>query len=79
MRTSRRVIGVALAAAGTVLLLAAPAAAHVESDPDRIKPGKDARVTFTAEHGCDDSPDDRMTFRIPKDVDRTPAPSIRTA
>jgi hypothetical protein len=36
MRTSRRVIGVAVAAAGTVLVLAAPAAAHVEPDPSRI-------------------------------------------
>jgi periplasmic copper chaperone A len=68
MRTSRRVIGVAVAAAGTVLAFAAPAAAHVEPDPSRIKPGKDARVTFTAEHGCEDSPTTGMTFRIPKNV-----------
>jgi uncharacterized protein YcnI len=68
MRTSRRVIGVAVAAAGAVLMLAAPAAAHVEADPSRVKPGKQVTVVFAAEHGCDESPTTGMTFRVPKGV-----------
>jgi uncharacterized protein YcnI len=73
MRTSRRIIGAAVAAAGAVLVVAAPAAAHVEPDPDRVKVGKEATVTFTAEHGCDDSPTTGVTIRVPKGVtDATP-------
>jgi uncharacterized protein YcnI len=68
MRTSRRVIGVALAATGAVLLIASPAGAHVEPDPNRVKPGKEATVTFTAEHGCEESPTTGMTLRVPKGV-----------
>ncbi len=68
MRRSRRVIAVAAVASGAVLMVAAPAAAHVEADPSRVKPGKEAEVTFTAEHGCEDSPTTGMTFRIPKGV-----------
>jgi uncharacterized protein YcnI len=61
-------MGVAGAAAGLVLLVAAPAAAHVEPDPSRVKPGKEVTVTFTAEHGCDESPTTGMTFRVPKGI-----------
>lgn len=60
-------MGVAVVA-GTVLLVAAPAGAHVEPDPSRVKPGREVTVTFTAEHGCDESPTTGMTFRIPKGV-----------
>jgi uncharacterized protein YcnI len=59
---------VAAVAAGAVLLVAAPAAAHVEPEPNRVKPGKEATVEFTTEHGCEGSPTIKMTFRVPKGV-----------
>jgi uncharacterized protein YcnI len=64
-----------LVGAGALLLAAGPAAAHVEPDPARVKPGKTATVGFTPEHGCDDSPITSMRFRIPKGAtDATPEP-----
>ncbi len=68
MRTCRRIIGVAAAAGGAVLLVAAPAAAHVEADPSRVKPDKEATVEFVPEHGCDESPTTGMAFKVPKGV-----------
>ena len=66
MRTTRRVAVITLAA-GTTLLLAATAAwAHVEPDPNRVKPGKEVTVEFTPEHGCGDSVTTEMEFRVPK-------------
>jgi uncharacterized protein YcnI len=66
MRTTRRVATVALTTAGAVLLAAGPALAHVEADPNRVKPGKKATVEFTPEHGCGDSVTTEMQFRVPK-------------
>lgn len=81
MRTSRRVTAVVLGAAGALVLAAGPAFAHVEADPARVKPGKQATVEFTPEHGCDDSVTTEMDFRVPKGVtDATPeAPDGWTA
>jgi uncharacterized protein YcnI len=73
MRTSRRIAGVVLVATGAIVLTAGPAFAHVEADPDRVKPGKEATVEFEPEHGCGDSVTTEMEFRIPKGVtDATP-------
>jgi uncharacterized protein YcnI len=51
-----------------VVLTAAPAAAHIEPIPSRVEPGDDAVVSFTVEHGCDESPTTKLTFKIPKGV-----------
>ena len=56
----------ALAVLAALLLATTAAWAHVESDPNRVKPGKKATVEFTPEHGCGDSVTTRMTFRVPK-------------
>jgi hypothetical protein len=66
MSTTRRVAVVVLAAAGALLLAAGPAFAHVEADPNRVKPGKKATVEFAPEHGCGDSVTTRMDFQVPK-------------
>ena len=68
MRTSRRVAGLALGVAGLVVLVAGPAAAHVQPDPNQVKPGKLATVEFSPEHGCKGSPTTRMSFLVPKGV-----------
>ena len=66
LRTTRRVATVALIAAGALLLAAGPAFAHVEADPNRVKPAKLATVEFTPEHGCGESVTTEMQFRVPK-------------
>lgn len=65
----RRRLQVVLCISGLALLLmAVPAAAHIEPDPSRIKPGTRVTVAFKVEHGCDASPTIKMTFKIPKGV-----------
>ena len=66
MPPTRRLVAVAIAAVGAVLLVAGPAFAHVEPDPSRVKPGKKATVEFTPEHGCGESVTTRMIFKVPK-------------
>ncbi len=66
MPSTRRLVAMAIAAAGAVLLVAGPAFAHVEPDPSRVKPGKKATVEFTPEHGCGESVTTRMVFKVPK-------------
>jgi uncharacterized protein YcnI len=66
MPSTRRLVAVAIAAAGMVLLVAGPAFAHVEPDPSRVKPGKRVTVEFAPEHGCGESVTTRMTFKVPK-------------
>jgi periplasmic copper chaperone A len=68
MRTHRRVAVIALMATGALFLVAAPALAHVEPDPTRVKPGKKATVEFTPEHGCGESVTTQMDFQVPKGV-----------
>jgi uncharacterized protein YcnI len=66
MHTPRRATVVALIAAGALVSAIGPAAAHVEPDPTTVKPGTAVTIAFTPEHGCDQSPITKMTFRIPK-------------
>ena len=68
MRSTRRVATVVLTAAGAVMFAAGPALAHVEPDPNRVKPGKEATVEFAPEHGCGESVTTEMEFRVPKAV-----------
>jgi uncharacterized protein YcnI len=75
MDTPRRAAVAAAIAAGALVLTIGPAAAHVEPEPARVKPGKAVIVAFTPEHGCDDSPITKMTFRVPKGAqDAAPEP-----
>ncbi|HEY8218033.1 MAG TPA: hypothetical protein VIH82_12935 [Acidimicrobiia bacterium] len=68
MHTTRRIVVVALAATAAMLLAAGPAWAHVEPDPNRVKPGKKVTVEFTPEHGCGKtkSVTTQMDFQVPK-------------
>ena len=72
----KRAVVLAGLTVGAVVVAAAPAFAHVEADPTRVKPGKSATVEFTPEHGCgDDSPTIKLTFQVPKGVpDAEPVP-----
>jgi uncharacterized protein YcnI len=71
----RRTVITCTVAAAALFVLAAPAAAHVEAEPNRVKRGKTATVEFVPEHGCDDSPIVEMAFKIPKGVtDVQPVP-----
>ncbi|MEX2269010.1 MAG: DUF1775 domain-containing protein [Acidimicrobiia bacterium] len=63
---SRRSIVVSVLALGALLLACAPAAAHVEPDPNRVEPGDAVTVAFLVTHGCDESPTVKLTFKIPK-------------
>jgi uncharacterized protein YcnI len=65
----KRAVVMAALTVGAVVVAAAPAFAHVEVDPSRVKPGKSATVEFSPEHGCgDDSPTVKLTFQVPKGV-----------
>jgi uncharacterized protein YcnI len=68
MRTTRRVAVASVATAATFLLAAGTAWAHVEPDPNRVKPGKKVTVEFTPEHGCGESVTTQMDFAVPKQV-----------
>jgi uncharacterized protein YcnI len=68
MHMTRRVVVVSLAVGATMLVSTTAAWAHVEADPNRVKPGKKTTVEFAPEHGCDDSVTTRMVFRVPRAV-----------
>jgi periplasmic copper chaperone A len=75
MHSPRRAAVAFIVGAGALLAIAGPAAAHVEPDPSRVKPGKTTTVGFTPEHGCKESPIISMKFRIPKGASEvTPEP-----
>jgi periplasmic copper chaperone A len=61
-----RLVVVASTTLGALVLAAGPAFAHVEPDPNRVKPDKKATVEFTPEHGCAESVTTRMVFQVPK-------------
>jgi len=75
MKSRRRTAVAAAIAAGALMMTIGPAGAHVEPDPTSVKPGKAVTVAFTPEHGCDDSPITKMTFRVPRGArNATPEP-----
>lgn len=55
-------------AAASALLLAAPAAAHVEPEVSVVPAGSVADVQFTVEHGCEGSPTVKLEFQVPASV-----------
>ena len=68
---------VAAASAAMLVLVAGPAAAHIEPRPSTVKPGKTATVAFNVEHGCGTSPTTQLTFKIPRHVSNV-APVAKT-
>jgi len=65
----RRAVALVGMTAGALVVAAAPAFAHIEVEPARVKPGRSVTVEFSPEHGCgEDSPTTRMTFRVPRGV-----------
>src|SRR5581483_12275382 len=65
---------IAITAAFIVVgVVATVAAAHIEPEPSRVKPGATVTVAFNAEHGCDQSPTIKLTFKIPKGATKVAA------
>src|SRR5581483_5107720 len=58
---------IAITAAFIVVgMVSTVAAAHIDPEPSRVKPGATGTVAFHVEHGCDQSPTIKLTFKIPK-------------
>ncbi len=65
-RLARVLVPSALVA--VVFLVAGPASAHIDADPLAAQAGTRATISFTVEHGCDNSPTTSLAFRIPTGV-----------
>lgn len=55
-------------AVGALVLLAAPAGAHVSPDTEEVAAGGRATVAFATSHGCEESPTNEMAFEIPEQI-----------
>ncbi len=55
-----------LAAAGILVAMAAPAAAHISPEETTVPAGSFTSVTLTVPHGCDDSPTRELAVQIPE-------------
>lgn len=55
-------------ALGALVLTGGRAGAHIEPDPNQVKPGERAIVDFKVEHGCGTSPTIKLTFQVPRGV-----------
>lgn len=58
----------AAAAIGVALCIAAPASAHIHTDPEEVKAGTSNEVGFIIEHGCDGSPTIQVELQLPDGV-----------
>lgn len=63
-RTLRRAVGAAATTAGLLVVLAAPASAHVDAS-GASSPGGATTVTFTFDHGCGTSPTTSLRVQLP--------------
>ncbi len=54
-----------------VLLIAGPAAAHVDPNPSEIPEGDATTVALGIEHGCDESPTTAVAVQLPDEVEAT--------
>lgn len=54
--------------AGTVLLGAAPASAHVTVTPSSTAAGSSSVLSFSVGHGCDGSPTKQIAIQVPEDI-----------
>lgn len=64
-RPAFRRTAVPIAAAGAIVLLAAPAFAHVTMDVTESAVGAYTVATFSVPHGCDGSPTTRIAIKVP--------------
>ncbi len=68
MISPRKLVISAATAAGALVLLAAPALAHVEVEPTQVEPGSTSPLLFTIEHGCSESPTIKVEMQLPAGV-----------
>jgi len=68
MRKIVRVLPPLGVAAGALVLLAAPAGAHVSPDQEEVAAGGRATVNFATSHGCEEAPTNAMVFEIPEQI-----------
>ena len=61
------------AALGLVVLMAAPASAHVTVTPTDTAAGAYTVLTFSVGHGCDGSPTTRIAIQIPEGINSVSA------
>jgi uncharacterized protein YcnI len=74
MRKTVRALGALGAATGGMLLMAAPASAHITPDKDEVAADSFSDVTLTVPHGCDESPTKQLTIEVPEQLNEvTPA------
>jgi uncharacterized protein YcnI len=66
-RPTRLVAGTLAAGVG-VLVLGAPAGAHVFAEETEVAAGAFSQVTITVPHGCEGSPTTQLEIQIPDDV-----------
>jgi uncharacterized protein YcnI len=66
-------VRLAPAAAAALILMSAPAAAHVVARPSQAPAGSDQTVSFFIEHGCNGSPTVRVRVRLPEGVENAKA------
>lgn len=66
-RRARLAVGVATAAL-LLLLIAAPASAHVTANPGEVTAGDHAVISLRVPHGCDGSPTTSVSVQIPDTV-----------
>ncbi len=64
----RRIALPAAGAAGALALAVAPASAHVTVTPSTTAAGSYAVLTFSAGHGCDDSPTTTIAIDLPEEI-----------
>jgi uncharacterized protein YcnI len=64
MRTPRRILTALVVGAGTILALAAPAAAHADATAEAAPQGR-TQVTIALEHGCDANPTTGLRVSLP--------------
>lgn len=68
MKLFSRVSATTAFAAVVLVVLALPAAAHIDPDPRAAQVGTTATIAFNVEHGCGDSPTTALAFKLPAGV-----------
>ena len=64
----RRFATLAVVTLATLVVLAGPAFAHLEAQPESVAANSTATIGFNVEHGCDGSPTIELQIKIPSGV-----------
>lgn len=64
-RSARPIVGLGVAVSA-VVMLAGPAAAHIDPDPATVGGGVPVEVSLTVEHGCEGSPTVKVAMQVPE-------------